>query len=113
MVYLPRYDFDLDTFQINSSDMCSTPISIMQNTTSAYHHQNPKDIDDYLNVNRISFTEFLSSDNNMMDQYGSLIHATTCSTPESDNYSIYLDDPKIKMEYPEPPLDSIYEMTRT
>jgi len=121
MVYLSTrcYDFDLNdpsSFQLNN-DLCSItstpPIPIMPNTTSPYqHHQ--KDIDEYLNMNtmnsnRISFTEFLSTDN-MMEAYG-IIHATSCSSPESvsDNY-MFVDDPKIKMEYTEPLDSSIYNM---
>jgi len=113
MVYLSRcYDFDLNdpSFHLNT-DICTAPIPIMPNVASPYQQHHQKEIDEYLNGNRISFTEFLSTDS-MMEAYG-IIHATACSSPESDNY-MFVDDPKIKMEYSEP-LDasSIYNMSRT
>ncbi|CAI2167279.1 2384_t:CDS:2 [Funneliformis geosporum] len=120
-----RYDFpDLSdpTFSFNYSSMASpSAMPIIHHPTPPYNQHHQKDIDmtsEYLAMNGrgISYTDLLTTDNEqqLMEAYAFRLipptHATTCSSPESDNYSLF--DPKIKMEYDS--LDaSLYEMSRT
>jgi len=118
-----RYDFpdlsDPTAFSFNYS-MASPTVPIIHHSTQPFNQHHAKEMDmttDYLiNNNRgISFTDLLTTDNEqLMEAYAFRMipqtHATTCSSPESDNYSLF--DPKIKIEYDS--LDaSLYDMTRT
>ncbi|CAG8694321.1 5321_t:CDS:1, partial [Ambispora leptoticha] len=96
------------------------PIPILHHSTPPYHHQKEVEIaSDYLNMNnRISFTEYLTDEHYISEAYEFYPpqHMTTCSSPESDNYSMFnMEEPKIKIEYTEPidPSCSIYNMPRT
>ncbi|CAG8493249.1 17224_t:CDS:2 [Funneliformis caledonium] len=117
-----RYDFpdlsDPTAFSFNYS-MASPTVPIIHHSTQPFNQHHAKEMDmttDYLINNRgISFTDLLTTDNEqLMEAYAFRMipqtHATTCSSPESDNYSLF--DPKIKIEYDS--LDaSLYDMTRT
>ncbi|CAG8528845.1 22197_t:CDS:2 [Gigaspora rosea] len=65
--------------------------------------------------NRMSFTEYLD-EHYIPDPYEFYHpqHTTTCSSPESDSYSMFMEEPKIKVEFPESldPSCSIYNVSR-
>ncbi|KAF0407570.1 putative fog: Zn-finger [Gigaspora margarita] len=105
-------------------DICSIsnvpPISILHHhhSTPSYHHQKEVEMaSDYcLNMNnRMSFTEYLD-EHYIPDPYEFYHpqHTTTCSSPESDSYSMFMEEPKIKVEFPESldPSCSIYNVSR-
>jgi hypothetical protein len=113
MVYIPRYEYEFNDPSFQEFCSMTAPIPI---ATSPYnpHHHKEQHFDDYImnGGGRISsYTELLSTDS-MMDQYGMITQATTCSSPESE-YMYSIDDTsKIKLEYTEP-LEIYCNMSRT
>ncbi|CAG8504637.1 19315_t:CDS:2 [Dentiscutata erythropus] len=66
--------------------------------------------------NRMSFTEYLD-EHYIPDPYEFYHpqHTATCSSPESDSYSMFMEEPKIKVEFPEsldPSSCSLYSVSR-
>ncbi|CAG8479547.1 17333_t:CDS:2 [Dentiscutata heterogama] len=66
--------------------------------------------------NRMSFTEYLD-EHYIPDPYEFYHpqHTASCSSPESDSYSMFMEEPKIKVEFPEsldPSSCSLYSVSR-